>query len=142
MNYVNEYASPDDVAAFNLDEIWNKYHPFDKRPQAGSVFEWTVDRNAKSFLTLLQMGREELAGTLTFAFQFESEVYEVVLGYTGPERMDASPFRIGWRLLRLDPQPESQLKEAFICALREALEVYGYRGIRKQLPNTLVTLDL
>jgi hypothetical protein len=143
MNYVNEYASADDVAAFNLDAIWNKYHPFDKRPQPNTLYEWTIDRGARSFLARVITGRDDLAGTVTFVFHFEGVVYEMVLRYDGPGRMDASPFRIRWRVLRLDPEPtDSKLREHLISALKEALGIYGYWGIREQLPNTQVTLQL
>ena len=58
-----------------------------------------------------------------------------------PEPKKPGYFNRVWRLLSLSPTSLENLKnEEIIILLEEALQVYGYMGIRIQKPNTTVEL--
>ena len=142
MPYENEYVPDDEVQKYGLHDIWNRYHPFNPVPHAGFQHTWTVDRDCDSFLIRVKIGREEEARMNTFIFRFGGVLYEVKLQYHSSGETDESPYFINWRLLELNPKPgDEQMRSDVFTSLAQALKTFGYWGIVRQIPNTVVELD-
>lgn len=51
MAFVNEYATDEDIEKYDLNEIWDKYHPARKgKYYVGNQPEFTIDRERDFFL--------------------------------------------------------------------------------------------
>ena len=142
MAFVNEYASDEDIEKYGLREIWDKYHP----QRQGDYFygrqpEWTVDREANAFLTVLGIDHGEYGNRIDFLLWKNGVEVKADLELLSDSNGDlnAIPFRRIWGLKRLSVPNSTDISESDITeTLRQALTAYGYRGVRNQRPNTIV----
>lgn len=139
MAFVNEYATQDDIEKFKLDDLckrwWGEVPPRHRHA-------WTFDRTRDAFYIPMRSGREWNSNS-TRAVLFYRGVelaVDVALADGSSGMLNESPFRVIWELERISfpfsapPIP----REEIIPVLKEALSAYGYRGIHRQLPNTVV----
>jgi hypothetical protein len=142
MAFVNEYASDEDVEKYGLKEIWDKYHPL----RRGDYFygrkpEWTVNREANAFLIVLGIGHGEEGNRIDFLLWqdgIEVKAHLELLDDSSGD-LNAVPFRRVWGLTKLSFSDCSKIPKSDITeTLRQALTTYGYRGVRKQQPKTIV----
>lgn len=145
MDFVNEYASEGDIEKFDLYGIFDKYKPFHKYKKAKLPISWTINSERDVFLLLIREGREELCNRVHFLLWYQGEhvLFDVdTVGNLNPDGIKSDPFKIRWEMVATHFQNDSKLsKEEVTYALRSALEIYGYMGAYKQLPNTIVECD-
>ena len=145
MAFVNEYVSEEDIKKFDLDDLWHRWHRvWDGKFPPGHRHTWTVDRERGAYFKPMRVGREE-----------HSNRYEGVLFWNGIEwqvdidladNSSASfndvPFKRVWDLVRIQhPEGKSVPRDEIILILKEALIAFGYQGISRQIPNTVVTFN-
>jgi hypothetical protein len=142
MGFVNEYVPEADIEKYDLRGIWDKYHPLKKgRYYGGNQPEWTIDREINVFLMLLDIGRGAHGNRKKFLLWWDGDhiVTELDLVDGSSGDLDANPFMRVWNLVRVIlPSSLKEKRELVLRLLKEAVTVYGYRGVRKQLPNTVV----
>ncbi|MBL0917474.1 MAG: hypothetical protein IBJ14_02120 [Hydrogenophaga sp.] len=153
MGFVNELVSQQDISTYRLDELFREFSPFRWRNGRPSVFvhAWTVDRGrgayfipVKSVETVGPSGRPEPTNgkTCVLIWQERRLVATIDRANTKLFAPDGTPTILVWRLVELDA---SQFDDASNCdvlkVLKEALTVYGHRGIHKQVPGTIVEFD-
>lgn len=131
MKFVNEYVAPDDVHAYGLDALWDKFHPSLKgRRLPGFQYAWTVDREHGVFLMRMTTGKEEYSNQVTFYLSLQGVPVLVVVS------KDATKDGCIWNLVNMELPSGSDLsRETVLDVLRDALKVYGYRGAYQQEPN-------
>lgn len=141
MDFINEYASEEDIEKYRLYEIWDKYEPFRKGEYyGGNRPSFTISRTRDTFLMLLKVGIREEGNHLTFLLWFKGQ--HILAGLKqegGSSELNASPFYRVWHLLRLEvPETVSVSQAEILETLKSALRVYGYWGVQQQIPNTIV----
>jgi len=142
MGFVNEYVSDEDIEKYDLNAIWDEFHPLYK----GELFfgnrpEWTIDREANVFLISMAIGRGDHGNRRTFLLWMNGVrvVAEVDLVQGSSGDLDANPFMMVWDLARLNVPGQLDGEKANVLAMfKAALLTFGYWGIRKQRPNTVV----
>ena len=141
MNFRNEYASDEDVNAYGLNEIWDRYHPFRKgRFFGGSKPDFTIDRANNRFLLALEVGMGESGDEVKFLLWIQKkEVIARLRQHGGSKDLNDNPFRIKWHLVDLAlPQEMVGQQQDVVALLKEALSVRGYWGAQEQRSNTVV----
>ena len=142
MGFVNEYVPDEDIEKYDLHGIWDKYYPFRKGEYyGGNRPSWTVDREANVFLMSVGIGRGEHGNRTKFLFWWDGGhvIVELDLVEGSSGDLDANPFMNVWDLIRIQLPPQLEEKQIEIeQTLKQALEAYGYWGIRNQRPNTVV----
>ena len=145
MNFVNEYASDEDAKNYKLNDIWDRYNPIYKGEYFfGNQPRWTVDREKNIFLMLLGGGRGEHGNRSKFLLWWDSEhvVVSLDLADGSSGNLDSDPFFRVWDMAFLEiPGHLKNKQKEVIDILKEALRVYGYRGVSKQRPNTIVKFN-
>ena len=145
MAFVNEYASDEDIEKYDLNGIWDKYHPLRKgRYYLGNRPDWTIDRDQNVFLMAIEQGRQEHGNRTTFLLWWDGAHIvanlDLIKGSSG--NFDEVPFRIVWALVSMkEPEGFTGRREETVSVLKEALTIYGYWGAQKQIPNTVVEFD-
>lgn len=142
MAFVNDYAKDGELERFKLREMWDKYLPrYKGNYWMGRVPDLTIDRDSNSYLMITGSGGEDTPNWKYFllwldGFEVKATVKHVPGGSTS---FSDNPFRIIWDLVRLDfVSGGDERRDEVIATLRSALSVYGYRGIHRQVLNTLV----
>lgn len=142
MGFVNEYVPEADIEKYDLHGIWDKYYPFRKGRYFGDNNpSWTVDREVNVFLMSIGIGRGEHGNRTKFLLWWNRThlVAELDLVEGSSGDLDANPFMRVWDLVRIDLPTELEGKRTEVeRTLKEALRIYGYWGVRKQRPNTVV----
>ena len=144
MAFVNEYVSDEDVEKYGIAQLRDELH-FDYARRCD--WEWTRDRERDAYLIQRShLGRD-----------FEPEVwllyekgrYCAVMLHRGggSKSYSEQPYRRLWHFkgfcdawLRC-PVPAEEEQPQVIQLLKEALTAYGYAGMRKQLPETIVSFN-
>lgn len=146
MAFVNEYVSEEDIQKYGLDDLFANYDPFGLKDGGHPGFNhaWTIDRDSNIYFmpvhTVTEIGRsgrDEAMGTTIFVLNINGVAYEAHLA-KAPESsrsLSTNPFRIIWDLKK----PLDDF--CSLSVLKEALNVYGYWGIKKQIPNTIVEFN-
>jgi hypothetical protein len=143
MTFVNEYATDDDIEKYDLNGVWDKYHPARKgKYYLGQRPSFTIDRERNIYFKTIRSGRFDESNRKT-ALLWINERHIIVelikAGGLNPKGLNTNPFKIRWELVGYHPDPGIlQSKKQIMAILNEALIVYGYSGARKQLPNTVV----
>ena len=141
MAFVNEYASDEDIEKYKLNKIWDRYFIHEKGKYfRGSKPSFTIDREKEIFLMVLGGGAVEAGYQYKFLLCINGiELLAYVNKLGGSADLSESPYRIVWSLVKVDKPSEIGISESDIFEIiKEALIVYGYRGAKKQLPNTVV----
>ena len=153
MSFVNEYVSEQDISTYQLDHLLNNYvkTKFDEYPKENFKHKWTIDRSKNIFLVEAKLileigpsGRQEPTNRSIFVLVINGEKIEFEL----EERSDSSkklsenPFKINWQVIKQSPNKLANLTGSQIMdILIEAMTCFGYAGPRKQIPNTIVTVN-
>jgi len=60
MNFINEYIPQEDIDRFNLDALWNRFHP-DSDPLPIDTFKhyWTIDKKENCWFMHLTLVKDE-----------------------------------------------------------------------------------
>ncbi len=141
MGFVNEYASDEDIEKYELHEIWDKYHPRRRGDYYGGERpSFTIDRENKIFFMVIARGIREEGNQATFLLSWNGEhITGRIKQDGGSSELGSSPFLRVWHLLMLDRPESSKVSDSEVKnCLKDALKVYGYWGVRKQIPNTIV----
>jgi len=141
MGFVNEYASDEDIEKYNLHGIWDQYHPFRKGEYyGGNKPNFTIDREKNIFFMVIKRGIREEGNQAKFLLWWNGiHIVGRLKQEGGSSELDANPFYRVWHLLELDAIEDNAISETEIKrSLKAALKVYGYWGVRRQIPNTLV----
>jgi hypothetical protein len=143
MAFVNEYATGDDFEKYDLNGIWDKYNPVWKGEcYLGSKPDFTIDRERNIFYMPIRQGRFDESNRTTALLWIDGRHIVVVLDSeedSNAEGLKSNPYRMRWKLTGYHAQHGVvESKKQILAILKEALVVYGYSGVRKQLPNTVV----
>ena len=144
MEFVNEYVSEEDIKKYNINEIWLSHHPEYKRKgrtSSNSPYNWTIDREREVWLMRVAAGGYERGNLSTWVLYWRGELIEIELAKPGEgsKSYKEQPYRIVWGFspFSLHPSDHPDWQE-ILQALKEALTVYGDRGVREQAPGTTV----
>jgi hypothetical protein len=150
MAFVNEIVSEDEVKQLGLDAVVAKFDRkyWRKGRPVGFSHNWTIDRERDIFL--MQVKIVETTGATGLATPSRRSVWILVwhgviirvelekLAESSSAFTD-SPFRVVWGLFALDSTEIPGIpKQEVLRVLKDALEVYGFWGAHRQLPNTIV----
>jgi hypothetical protein len=143
MAFVNEYATDEDIEKYDLNGIWDKYHPARKgKYYVGQRPGFTIDRERNIFFIRVRQGRFDESNRTTALLWINGRHIIVELDIVGGlnlKGIKSDPYRMKWELTGYHPQlGGSESKGQIMSILNEALIAYGYSGVRKQLPNTIV----
>ncbi len=143
MAFVNEYISQEDIEKYGLNKLWASYHiNYDKIPDGKS---WTIDRDREIWLMYTAGVRDyntdhQYTNEEIWTLYYKGTNIEVRLEYITSDIINGSYKKV-YKLLSLSPGSLDNLdNKEIIDILQEALQVYGYMGIRYQKPNTTVEL--
>lgn len=151
MTFINEYVSDNDVKKYDLLNVWCRSPSDDPIKQAGRSFYWTIDYERNIWLMLREIvhsyensrsGRPEPTDGRIFILSINNEIIEIHLNNLCDESthvFSQIPFYQVWEfksMIRTDLTDLSN--KEIILILKEALAVFGYDGISKQVPNTIV----
>lgn len=147
MAFVNEYISQHDIKKNNLNELFKQYRlksQWDELDKNYFDYIWTIDKGRKIWLTLAAhvLGTDrhafEQTGEQVFILNIQGENIEVRL-MTSKESTTSFktvPFMQIWEFMSMTPESLAGYeKKEIIEILKEALAVYGYDGINKQINN-------
>lgn len=144
MAFINEYVSDEDVKKYELEKMWDDFHPFYKHSykEPGFRFAWTVDRTRNAYFMPVHIGREEYSNQITCVLWIDGIQLVVVLnkGDESTENVKDGLGKVVWYLSEIrKPVSNTTLDHSEIIELlKEALLEYGYDGIWKALPNYAV----
>jgi hypothetical protein len=142
MAFVNEYASDEDVEKYGLKEIWDKYHTHSKGDYfSGYKPTFTIDRERNIFLLALGQASGADGNRTMFLMWWSGNEIRVDLELTAgsSRKTNEQPFFRVWELAYIRvPQGFEAPETEVIEILKEAVQSYGYRGMAKQIPNTIV----
>lgn len=145
MAFVNDYASDEDIERFQLNEVWDRYFPFSKGDHYhGRRPEFTVSREDDVFLMSLAHGHGEDGNRTSFLLRWKGmdirADLSLVEGSSG--RFDERPFFRVWDLNFIEiPRELLDQSDEIMRALKDAVRVRGYWGVRKQIPETVVKFN-
>jgi hypothetical protein len=142
MAFVNEYATDEDIEKYGLNDIWDRYMArrnterfFGRRP------ELTIDREQDVVLMVASSGAVGSGTQFEFVLLVRSQVVIVRMNLVSGSSLDFSekPFYRVWDLANFKKQEGCELSnEEIIDKAKEAVTAYGYRGVRRQIPETVV----
>lgn len=143
MAFVNEYATDEDIEKYDLNGIWDQYHSAWKGEYyLGHKPKFTIDRERNMFFMIIRHGRFDDSNRATALLWINGRHVIVELDAVdclNPKGIKSDPYRMRWELVGYHPQLGGQeSKDQVMSILNEALIAYGYSGVRKQLPNTIV----
>lgn len=142
MGFVNEFIAPEDVAAYNLQEI-------DKRFIVGgtSARDWTIDRDRGIYLRNVAIGREEFRSHTTWSFFWEEHLFTLELHLIEGSGGRGEPGWSHWKLKWVDgsfglPANLKERRSEFLNDLKAALIAYKDFGAYSVNTTYSVTLDI
>lgn len=137
MAFVNEYISDEDIEKYGIEKIWLRHNPvyIGKSKPSGFRFQWTIDRARDIyFMVVGGGGRDEVnVAVCILNWQGKQTEFRLFKPGEGSKSFSESPYRVVWGLgnaTTYDPE--------ILLLLKEALTAYGYSGMRRQVPNTIV----
>jgi hypothetical protein len=145
MPFVNEYATEEDFEKFDLNGLWDQYHPFQKGDYYwGTKANFTIDRERNVFLMVISIGGRETPSSTSILLWINGEKVLVHLKRAagGSGKIDARPFHIVWDFVSVRADKNCNVSQEEIFNLvREAMSVYGFGGILRQIPETVVSFN-
>ena len=140
MTFINEYVSDEDVKKYKLQEMWDEYHPYSKgRVKPYFRHTWTIDREKNIFFIPARTGREEFSNQTVCILWMEGVELSVTIRKSGWANIKEGKGSVSWDLDRIRKPENCAIKDKeIIQVLKEALVVYGYRGILRSLPDYTV----
>ncbi len=144
MAFTNEYVSEEDIRKYNLKEIWFDNNAIwkmkGKLPPSYRLY-WTIDRERDVYLMCVGIaGREEVS--IEFVLYHQRDITNFVLFQpVESSKKHGKHYNIIWNMEDISPKLKGNEKDEVIDLLKEALTIYGYHGIREQIPNTIVSFN-
>jgi hypothetical protein len=141
MAFVNEFASDEDIEKYDLNGVWNKYHPLRKGKFYLGQRPWfTIDRDRNIFFMIIGGSRDEPTRKKALIWiDGQHVVVEIDLAKGCSPNIKDVPYKIIWDLVGVRPQLDiNKTQNEIIGILKEALTVYGHFGVHMQVPNTIV----
>lgn len=142
MTFINEFVSDEDIKKYKLQDIWDRYHPFSKEDVNSSFrYAWTIDREKNVFFIPASTGREEYSNRTECIFYWKKVELKVTL--TQHALPSVSELGVRWKLKSIRKQDREAMIpcQEILSALRDALSVYGHRGIWRQVDGYKVEFD-
>jgi len=145
MAFANEYISDENIEKYQIDALMNSYREREKFPDKYYKHLWTIDKERGIWLMWVHDPKDPLdytryTGEAIFILHMHGQNIEIVLRDIFDEsskKLTDNPFYVTWKLEKIN-KPES-LKhisdQEIIQVLKEALDVYGYRGIENSVPQ-------
>lgn len=144
VKFTNEYASREDIDDLNLSAIYGKHFcGREKASYRGGDLQLTIDRENNIFLLPLGQGHGEEGNRTMFLLRYDDQDIRFDLKLVGGSKnFNERPFVRVWDLAYINLSPRVAEKEKeILSAIKSAMTVYGYSGISKQVPDTLVKFN-
>jgi hypothetical protein len=146
MGFVNEYVSDEDIEKYGLEELYIKYNPslIESGIPSFHRFMWTINASEEVCLMKVGVGREELCSRFTWVLFWKGKKVKVQTELTdeSSRKFSESPYIRVWDLISIE---NTEIDEAdrseVINFLKDALEVFGYDGARRQIQDTLIKFN-
>lgn len=145
MAFVNEYVAEEDIDKFDLYGIYKKYKPYSMFKKEELEYDWVIDREKDiwfKYIALMDDPNHEHQYTQEniFILHIHNTNIEVRIWKAKREGNAVDgPILIELDLISITPKSLDNVNAEEIKKLvKEALEVYGFRGVSKQVPNTTV----
>ena len=155
MAFINERIEDEDINKYNLMELWDKYKADEtiKVLNSDKPYSFAIDREKDNWLIYIARVKHEswepkhqsYTNEHIFILYYDNHPYEVRLlrkKYEAQFSEDGNKVlvrTIDWELKSITPEP-SNIDE-FKSLLKEALEVYGERGLSSQDKKHVITCD-
>lgn len=145
MAFINEYISNEDIEKYQIDAVMNSYREREKFPDEYYKHRWTIDKERGVWFMWVDTPKDPLdytryTGERIFILHIHGQNIEIVLKKVfdeSSEQLTDNPFYVTWKLEKIN-KPES-LKhisdQEIIHVLKEALDIYGTRGIKSSVPQ-------
>lgn len=146
MPFVNEYISRSDIEKYGLAKAYFAANPGQTELPEDYRPHWTVDRERKIILRQMRGANPARDGEYWIEFLLEMDGQKIFIKLDrmdGSKKLSDSPYFIAWgKIIDVYPNDlgEDRLHEV-MGVLKDALTARGYDGARKQIPNTIVTVD-
>jgi hypothetical protein len=143
MGFVNRAITRDDVERYELKRL---KRVLDLDAGVGATnggIGFTVDDGAGYFLLLKEI-TFDADGLMVFSLCSNNECYELGLKKSAESsiKLNERPFRIVWDLVYIHPDAMGVANQAKVLGIaKRALAVYGYRGIDRQIADTIVAFN-
>ena len=142
MAFVNEYISDENVAKYGITQLRDEFHAYRQEK-----FYWTRDRERDVYLMQMRFLGRDLEPEDWLLYE-KGRYWAIMLHQEGgSKKLVERPYRILWHFdgfsggwLRC-PVPPVEEQPHVIQLLKEALTAYGYAGMRKQLPETIISFN-
>ena len=144
MAFVNEYASDEDIEKYKLNDVWDRYRPYEKNRFWGRKPELTIDRERDIFLMVHSRGAVSSGTQYKLLFSIEGQEVFVLLNLVEGSSLEFSdrPFFMVWDFVKIDELEKTSLTESEIIEeIKSAVTEYGYNGVRDQVPDTIVKFN-
>lgn len=142
MDFVNEYASIEDIEKYELRALWDRFCPKEKGNYfSGKKPSFIIDRVRNTFMLTIGQGYGDVGNRKMFLLKFRGEeiLFDLDLVDGSSPNINDRPFFRVWDLGYMKiPEHMIDQKDEIVSVIKEAVAVYGYRGISKQIPNTVV----
>jgi len=152
MAFINEYISEEDIEKYKINELMNSYQGENKFPKKYYKHRWTIDKERECWFMWVDMPHEPLdhtrfTGERIFILHYKGKNIEIVLRKIFEESSEVltdNPFYVTWKLDRINKPKElyDVSDSEIIEILKEALEVYGTRGIKTSIPQENIIVNL
>ena len=146
MAFINERITDEDIKKYNLMDLWDKYKADDTISvlNESKPYSFAIDRQSENWLINLAIVKDEswepkrqsYTGENIFIFYYTNKIYEVRLIKERDEGRYIDKVKqifrheITWSLKSIIPEPREM--QIFKVLLKEALEVYGERGLSSE----------
>ena len=155
MAFVNERITDEDIEKYNLIDLWDTYKADEtlRVLNESKPYSFAIDRQSENWLIYLARVKHEswepkhqsYTKEHIFILYHENHSYEVRLIRKKYEAKFSEVGHkvlvrtIGWGLKSIIPEPDYFNK--FSVVLKEALEVYGERGLSSQETKHIIICD-
>ena len=149
MAFLNERISDEDIKKYTLMDVWNRYKLDEKVSVMGGEkpYDFAIDRENNQWLIYLarvkherwEPKRQGYTKENIFLFYCDDTMYEVRLLKERDEIKEINGidiYEITWSLKSITPEPENI--DTFKHLLKQALTVYGERGLSSQDKEHLI----
>ena len=142
MAFVNKYISDEDVEKYGIAQLQDEFHAYRQEK-----FYWTRDRERDAYLMQMRLLGRDFEPEVWLLYE-KGRYCAVMLHRGGSKKLVERPYRRLWHFKGFDeawtnrcPVPPKEEQPHVIQLLKEALTAYGYAGMRKQLPETIVSFN-
>ena len=155
MAFINEYISEENIEKYQINELMNSYSKYKDFPKKHYKHRWTIDKEKESWFMWTHDPTNPLedhrrgTGETIFRLYYKKKNIDIVLRKDFEESSEVltdNPFYVTWKLdhIKKPIDLEGTADEEIIKVLKEALNIYGTRGIKTSVPfeNIIVKLKI